>query len=171
MQGRQDKGCHMNYKHGLAHSRIDAVYKSMKDRCYNPNNKRYKNYGARGIVVCDEWLSDKSSFFKWAYEHGYDDKAPRGETTIDRIDVNGNYSPQNCRFISVKDQNNNRRTNILITYKGEKHTMSEWADIKNIPLRTLWNRINVLNWDIERALNTKAVVGTNQFSRKVRVST
>ena len=155
----------MNYKHGLAHSRIDVVYKSMKDRCENPKNKSYKNYGARGITICDEWVSDKKAFFEWAYAHGYDDKAPRGKTTLDRIDVNGNYSPQNCRFISVKEQNNNRNSNIYITYKGERHTLSEWGNIKGISPGTIWNRLNILGWNIEKALNTKAVVGRNQFTK------
>lgn len=161
----------MNYKHGLAHSRLDAMYKGMKDRCYNPRNKRYKIYGARGIAICDEWLSDKNNFFQWAKEQGYDDSLPRGVQTIDRIDVNSHYSPENCRFVSVKEQNNNRRTNVIISCAGEQHTIAEWGRIKGIRPATIWNRLTILGWSAERALNTIPVRGSNQFSKKVRTET
>ena len=81
----------------------------MKTRCYNPNNKRFKDYGGRGIVVCDEWKNDFSIFQKWALENGYDANAPFGQCTIDRIDVNGNYEPSNCRWITMAAQQKNKR--------------------------------------------------------------
>lgn len=142
----------MNYKHGLSHTRIDSLYKSMKDRCYNPQNKRFKNYGGRGIKICSEWLDHKDSFFEWALNNGYNPEAPRGKSTIDRIDVNGDYSPTNCRFVDMVQQNNNRSNNHIISYNGEMHTIREWEKIKGFNSGTLWNRLMVLNWDIERAL-------------------
>lgn len=142
----------MNKKHGLSHTRIDCVYKSMKARCYNASNSRYMNYGARGIKVCDEWLNNKNSFFEWAANNGYDPNALRGKNTLDRIDVNGDYCPENCRFVDMEIQNNNRRNNHLISYNGETHTIREWEKIKGINSGTLWNRIMILNWDVERAL-------------------
>ncbi len=89
--------------------RLYNVWNGMKTRCYNPNNKRFKDYGGRGIVVCDEWKNDFSIFQKWALENGYDANAPFGQCTIDRIDVNGNYEPSNCRWITMAAQQKNKR--------------------------------------------------------------
>lgn len=151
---------------GMSHTRIDAVYKSMKSRCYNPHDRRYKNYGGRGIKMCSTWLEDKSTFFKWAIEQGYDDSLPRGIQTLDRTNVNEDYSPNNCRFISIKEQENNRTNNRIITYKGESHTISEWAEITGIKAGTLHNRFAYLGWSAEKALSTKAYVGRNQFTEE-----
>lgn len=81
----------------------------MKKRCSNSKCKSYKNYGARGISVCEEWDKDYSSFRKWAYENGYDENAPKFKCTIDRIDNDGNYCPENCRWVDMKIQNSNKR--------------------------------------------------------------
>ena len=140
----------MNYKHGLAHSRIDSIYKSMKDRCYNPNNKRYKSYGGRGIKICSLWLENKNAFFEWASSQGYDSNLPRGCQTLDRIDVNGDYSPENCRFISIEEQENNRTNNRRITYNGENHTVREWEKIKGFKRGTLHSRLSRMN--VEKAM-------------------
>ena len=80
----------------------------MKQRCFRQSSKAYKYYGGRGITVCDEWLKYEN-FMKWAYSHGYDPNVERGKCTIDRIDVNGDYEPNNCRFVDMVDQNNNKR--------------------------------------------------------------
>lgn len=89
--------------------RLYNVWNGMKTRCYNPNNSRYKDYGGRGIVVCEEWKHSFPTFQKWALDNGYDANAPFGECTIDRIDVNGNYEPSNCRWVSMVVQQYNKR--------------------------------------------------------------
>lgn len=98
-----------NKVHGGRYDRLYHVYANMKNRCYNENADDYKYYGGRGIRICDEWLNDYLSFKKWAYDSGYDDTAVKGECTIDRIDVNGNYEPSNCRWVSMDVQSKNRR--------------------------------------------------------------
>jgi hypothetical protein len=107
----------------------------------------YHRYGGRGITVCDEWQTFEP-FCKWAMSNGYDDCL-----TLDRINVNGNYEPSNCRWATPKEQANNRRTNHLLTHDGETHTIKEWAEILGINHRTLVGRINQLGWSVEKALN------------------
>ena len=99
-------------KHGCAcngnKERLYGVWSAMKNRCENPNHMHYKNYGGRGIKICPEW-HDFITFRNWAVSTGYDENAPKGQCTIDRIDVNGNYYPDNCRWVDMKTQNGNRR--------------------------------------------------------------
>lgn len=142
-----------NLVHGLSHSRIYNTYHSMKQRCYNPSHKSYHNYGGRGIKVCEEWLNDFQAFYDWSMSHGYSD-----DLTIDRKDNNGNYCPENCRWATYKEQSNNVRTNHIITYKDETHTLKEWSEILNINHNTLYRRINGMKWSIERAFETPVQV-------------
>lgn len=107
----------------------------MKARCENPKNPKYRIYGKRGIKVCEEW-HDFETFYDWAVENGYE----RG-LTIDRINVNGDYEPDNCRWATIREQNNNKRNTIFILAYGQMRTISEWSDITGIEYITIYNRI------------------------------
>lgn len=121
----------------------------MKQRCYDETNVQYKNYGARGIKVCDEWRNSVESFYDWAINNGYEENL-----TIDRINVNGNYEPTNCRWTTVKEQCNNKTNNHLITYHGETMNLMKWSEKLGVNYYTLRSRINILKWDVERAFET-----------------
>lgn len=142
--------------HGLSSTRLYKVWQNMKRRCNNPNYRQYSNYGGRGIKVCDEW-QEFLPFYEWAMSHGYDENAPKGECTLDRIDVNKGYSPDNCRFANKITQNNNKRTNHFISFNGETHTMKEWSEKTGISYCALESRINKRKWSIERALTTPTI--------------
>lgn len=120
----------------------------MIQRCTNPNDKRYKNYGGRGITVCKRW---RNSFEKFLEDMG---EPPTKEHSIDRINNNGNYCKSNCRWVTRKEQNRNKRNNRLITYKGKTQCLIEWAEEYNINYDTLWCRIYKYGWPIEKALTT-----------------
>lgn len=126
-------------KHGGFGTRLYNIWNSMRQRCNNPNHHAYKNYGGRGITICVEW-NDYEAFRDWAYSVGYKDDAPRGEYTLDRIDVNGPYAPSNCRFSDMVEQANNRRESIWIEHNGEYHPLTEWAEIIGEKYCVLWAR-------------------------------
>lgn len=147
-----DCGCYRRHishwnKHGMYNSRLYRIWSLMKERCYNEKRSEYKRYGGRGIKVCDEWF-DSSTFIKWALDNGYDD-----ELTLDRIDNNGNYCPQNCRWISRKEQGSNKRSNRYITHNGITKTITQWANDNGLPYYILKKRIDKLGWSFERAIS------------------
>lgn len=146
-------GCyHPKIKEITRHEeRLYGVWCGMRRRCLSPSNPEYPLYGGRGIKICEEW-SDYEAFKKWAYEKGYDDSAKKYECTIDRLDTNGNYSPDNCEWHNQKEQNNNRRNNVLLTFGNETYTMQQWSEIMGIRKDTLRRRLFVYGWPIERAL-------------------
>lgn len=139
-------------KHSGRNERLYGVFRGMIDRCENKNCAQYERYGGRGITVCDEWRNDYSKFRDWALSSGYQSEADKYKCTIDRIDNNKGYSPENCRWVSQKAQSNNKGNNHLLTYNGETHTITEWSEITGIRKDTLRRRIEVYGWSIARAL-------------------
>ena len=130
-------------KHGMSKTRLYLVYRTMISRCYCKSTKKYNIYGGRGITVCEEWLDDFMNFYNWSIQNGYNCNAEFGECTIDRIDVDGNYEPSNCRWITNKEQGNNRRTNHYVKINGETKTVREWCEsnIYDISETTVYKRI------------------------------
>lgn len=137
--------------HGDSRSRLYATWCDIKQRCYNPHSISYPNYGGRGIKMCDEW-SNFSAFRDWAMENGYDPKARRGQCTIDRIDTDKDYSPDNCRWVTMKEQSNNRRNSYTITYNGETHSASGWSEITGIPGNVIYSRYKA-GWPVGKILS------------------
>lgn len=133
--------------HHLSNTRLFTIHRLMKRRCYDKRIKQYKNYGGRGIKVCDEWLNSLENFAKWSYANGYNDTL-----TIDRIDNNGNYEPNNCRWVDNTIQANNKRNNIFLEYNGEKKTIAQWSKELNISYSKMYNRIVKKNMTIENIL-------------------
>ena len=121
--------------HGQRRTRLYSIWTDMKTRCYNTKRAKYARYGGRGIKVCAEWLNNFQVFHDWAMANGYSDNL-----TIDRINNDGDYSPENCRWTDTVTQSNNRRCNIMVTRNGETHTLAEWARIKELPYKTLLMR-------------------------------
>ena len=117
--------------------KINRTYYRIKDRCYNPKNVKYKLYGQRGIKVCDEWLNDKNEFVKWALSSGI-----KQDLSIDRMDVNGDYSPNNCRWADSFTQARNKRRSIYLEHNNITKTLKEWCKDYNLPYETIKNRIN-----------------------------
>lgn len=142
------------YKHGLFKNkdyiRISHILNTMKKRCYNENCDSYKYYGKKGVIICEDWLDKENglmNFYDWSMQNGY-----KEDLTIDRIDVNGNYEPSNCRWATYKEQANNKTNNHWITYNGETYTISQWAEKLKIKKSVLIDRLS-RKWDVERAFN------------------
>lgn len=146
-----DCGCYRKHishyeKHGMSQTRLYTIWSLMKRRCLNSSTKEYKSYGGRGITLCDEWLESKS-FIDWALDNGYSDNL-----TLDRIDNDGNYCPENCRWVSRKVQSENRRSNRFITYNGETKTITQWAEDNGLKYYIVKKRLDILGWSVEKAL-------------------
>jgi len=122
-------------KHGLYHTRIHKEWEGVKARCNNPNDTVYKYYGARGIKICNDWNDNFLSFYNWAMDNGYDDNL-----TLDRIDVNKNYEPSNCRWVDRVAQQRNRRDSVYVTINGETKHLLEWADVAGLKRSTVVTR-------------------------------
>lgn len=134
-------------KHGCAKTRLYYVWTHIKARYYNSRTDNYKDYGGRGIKMCDEWRGSFQNFQSWALSHGYADNL-----TIDRIKVNGDYEPSNCRWVTQKEQANNKRNNVFFTYNGQTKTLKQWCDYYGKDYRLVHNRINYGKWCFEEAL-------------------
>lgn len=143
---------HPNRKtHGKSSTHAHNIWRGIKARCYNPNNKEYGDYGGRNIAVCDKWRDSFEAFYNDVSklphfgEQGY---------TIDRIDTNGNYEPSNVRWATKTEQNRNKRNNINITYNGKTQCLKAWANELHMPYLTLYQRIKTLKWNVEKAFTT-----------------
>jgi len=142
------KGSHAREQHRMTNTRLYRIWSNMKGRCCSKTHPRYKEWGGRGVEVCDEWKNSFIAFYKWSMENGYSD-----ELTIDRVDNNGNYEPSNCRWATLKEQANNTRRSHFITLDGETHTITEWSEKLGIERGVIKDRIDKLHWTPEQALS------------------
>lgn len=136
--------------HGMSKSAEYNSWRGIKERCGNPSHVRYAHYGGRGIVMCERWLNSFENFLA--------DMGPRPSPshTIERIDNDKSYSPENCRWASLKEQANNKSSSRLLTFQGETHTIEQWLEITGLPRTTLRRRLDVYGWSVEKALGTPA---------------
>jgi len=136
-----------NIKHGMKNSSEYKSWQAMKSRCYNKNNKSYKNYGGRGITICERWRN--------SFEHFLEDMKPKPEPkrkySIERINNDGNYEPKNCKWILRILESRNQRSNINITFNSKTQILADWSRELNINYMILYNRLYKSNWSIERA--------------------
>lgn len=144
-----------NEKHGMSNTRLYKIWRVMRQRCNNPNDQAFKNYGAKGIKVCRSWNNSFKSFMEWAYDNGY-----REHLTIDRIDPNKGYTPDNCRWITRAEnarraQLGRRKTSLFIEFNGDEKHLEEWAQELGLNPITLYKRLYEYNWSVEEALTLK----------------
>lgn len=146
----------VNKKYKFINKRLYSIYQAMVHRCYDKNGREYHNYGGRGITVCEEWLGEfgYDVFAEWALNNGYDLNAKHGVCTLDRINVDKGYSPENCTWITNQQQQCNKRTNVNLTYNGETHCMTEWARILNIPF-------GKIRYHHEKGESLEQIIGMN----------
>lgn len=137
---------HNNHKWNIENDRIYRIWKAMKHRCYNENDTHYKNYGGIGITICEEWFNNFETFQDWAVTNGYADNL-----TIDRIDGRKNYCPENCRWITQKEQCNNISRNKILEYNGEQHTLAEWCEKLGLNYGRTKARLNNCRWSVKDA--------------------
>ena len=142
--GRQVScGCNRHRRNDKSRTRLYQIWRNMHGRCENPKRDHYDRYGGRGIEVCSEW-KDFETFERWAIENGYAE-----DLSIDRIDVNGNYTPENCRWANRRQQCNNRSSNHLLEFRGTMYTIAQFAEKMNVPYHTIRNHIKA-GWSTER---------------------
>lgn len=144
----------MNRKHGKSRSRIYSIWIAMKLRCFSENDANYYKYGGRGISVCQKWIGEHGfeNFYKWAIENGYDD-----ELTIDRINVDGNYEPSNCRWTTPKEQMQNTRRSRYVNYEGKIYTISELSEKLNLTYMQTWHRFRDISIGMDDLSETKRI--------------
>ena len=141
-----------HFIHGKRKTRLYTIWSQMKNRCFNHNDPHSDRYFDRGIIVCDEWKNDFKAFYDWAMSNGYKDNL-----TIDRIDNDGNYEPSNCRWATVKEQNQNKRNVILLTYQGKTQSAGAWGKELGIGKDTVRQRFHK-GWSTEECLFGKKVI-------------
>lgn len=154
----QHKG---NPTHNQSHTRVYRIYAKMLRRCFVESDLAYSRYGGRGITMCDEWKNSFVAFSDWAYANGYADNL-----TIDRIDNNGDYCPENCRWTDYLTQSNNKRNNRVYEHNGETKTLSEWCRTLNLPYRRIYFRITN-GWTFEEAISQKKYVNNHYKEKRI----
>lgn len=145
-------GIEIKWNHKLNHT-----YLGMIARCYHPQSNRYEYYGNRGIKVCDEWKNDKKKFFEWALNNGFLEHCEKyggRYTQLDRVDNNKDYSPDNCRWATAKENSDNRRTSYKIKYNGKEKSLTQWCRELNLDYVTVFKRIKYRKWSVEKAFTT-----------------
>lgn len=156
----QSCGCYMKEMlskrqsvHNMSKSTLYKAWCNMKARCFNTRRKDYCDYGGRGITMCEEW-KDFEVFKEWAMKNGFKEEKVKGKNilSLDRVDVNGNYCPDNCRWATDKEQANNKRNTRRFYYKGKNLTAREWSDLLGINYGTLVGRLHKSSWSVEKAL-------------------
>ena len=135
--------------HNQTNTKLYRTWTDIKKRCYNKKSISYINYGGRGIKMCEEWKDNFQNFYDWAIAHDYSEKS---DLSIDRIDVNGNYEPSNCRWANRKQQSRNKRNTRYLTYKGETHCLFDWAELLGVSVVAFIHRVE-RGWDIDRIFN------------------
>lgn len=145
-------------KHGGRRTRIYGIFKGMCSRCYNDNNPAYHYYGGKGVKICDEWKNDFAKFREWSFENGYDETS-----SIDRINPNGGYCPENCRWVSPQKQQNNKLNSAFLIIDGEKLTVAEWAEKNQTNKATLYSKIH-------RLLNQLSISNVTTIEIEIRTN-
>ena len=159
------KGHKISTKHGLSKTRLHTIWHSMYCRCNYPSTNGYKNYGGRGIKICKEWTDKENgfvNFYNWAINNGYSENL-----TLDRINIDGDYEPSNCKWETPKNQSNNRRNNVFIEFNGKTKTAKQWCDEYGIIQTTFNDRIK-RGWTIEQALTISAKGKQNKVNFKCK---
>ena len=135
-----------HFKHGLRKTRLYRIWSNIKTRCYNTNDSHYERWGAKGVVMCDEWRNDFKAFYDWAMANGYSD-----ELTIDRIENNKGYEPTNCRWVTLAENNRNKPHVKYITYNGKTQTIGQWTKELGLGKETIRERLK-RGWNETEAL-------------------
>lgn len=138
-----------NRTHNMSKTKLYRKWWSMKRRCFDPSYPNYCSYGGRGIKVCDDWKNSFEKFYEWASRTRTDDSL-----TLERIDVNGDYCPENCTWVSREAQANNRRSNVLITYNGKTQNLTQWCNELGVDYKRVHNRMFKSHWSFEKAVFT-----------------
>lgn len=141
-------GSPVNVRHGMYYTRVYSIYRNMMERCYGKKSNNYKNYGGRGITVCDEWKTSVSEFCSWALANGYADTL-----TIERKDVNAGYNHSNCTWVPMKQQVRNRRCTKTVIFQGVERVLGELCEEYHLPYKRVWARI-ARGWSLADALKT-----------------
>lgn len=150
------------YLHGKCRTRLYKIFSMMKDRCYNPKSSAYPYYGGKGITICREWIDDFMNFYNWAMANGY-----KENLTIERINVNGNYEPDNCEWIPQKEQMRNRTNSHFVQYNGETMTLTEASKKFHICRGTIRKYEKMCNGDSQKAIDS--ILKNSNHTRKMKI--